>query len=99
MGKRKWELVFYDKLGNKEYGKTYINGKIYYFDNETGAMKSSGWNKESFDDDYVKWYYANPNGELKTQSWYLEKGKWYYFDEDGQMVTGIRNVGNKYYFF
>ena len=95
---------FYDKNGNKLYGKTYIDGKIYYFDNDTGAMITGSWIEESYYDDYfettfVDWYYANSNGELKVNTWYLENGKWYYFDEDGVMVTGIRGIGNKYYFF
>jgi len=88
---------FYNK-GEKLTGKITVNGKKYFMDLNSGAMKT-GWIKE--DNIYwgVTWYFANPNGELKENTWYLENGKWYYFNEDGAMATGATKIGNKMYFF
>ena len=97
-------VYFYDKYGNKLYGKIHVDGKMYYMDLYTGVMITNSWIKEpSYNDydgnTYYTWYYANSNGELKTESWYLENGKWYYFDEVGMMVTGLNRIGNKHYYF
>ena len=75
-----------------------IHGKWYYFNKDgimlsdtifdgyiltsSGAMVDSGWSKLQ-----EKWYYANAYGKISQQK--LEKigGVWYYFDQDGVMLS------------
>ncbi|SCW42502.1 Putative cell wall binding repeat-containing protein [Ruminococcaceae bacterium YRB3002] len=32
-------------------------------------------------------------------TWRLQSGKWYYYDEAGQLTTGFAEIGGKYYYF
>ena len=75
-----------------------INGKWYYFDKDgimlsdtifdgyiltsSGAMVDSGW--ANIKD---KWYYANAYGKISQQKWEKIGGVWYYFDQDGVMLS------------
>ena len=42
--------------------------------------------------------YVDENGQIVTSQWYRILGTWYYFDENGYMVTGWRMVNNKWYY-
>lgn len=75
-----------------------IYGKWYYFNKEgimlsdtifdgyiltsSGAMVDSGWSKLQ-----DKWYYANAYGKISQQKWEKIGGVWYYFDQDGIMLS------------
>lgn len=52
-----------------------------------GAAKPEGWRKVG-----AKWYY----GDLKN-CWKQIDGRWYWFEPDGMMATGIREIGGKWY--
>lgn len=45
------------------------------------------------------WRYVLPDGEYLERKWLLDSGKWYYFDEDGYMQTGMQRISGKYYYF
>lgn len=75
-----------------------IQGKWYYFNKDgimlsdiifdgyiltsSGAMVDSGWSKLQ-----EKWYYANAYGKISQQKWEKIGGVWYYFDQDGVMLS------------
>ncbi|OFK02589.1 N-acetylmuramoyl-L-alanine amidase [Streptococcus sp. HMSC071D03] len=75
-----------------------IHGKWYYFNKDgimlsdtiydgyiltsSGAMVDSGWSKLQ-----DKWYYANAYGKISQQKWEKIGGVWYYFDQDGIMLS------------
>ena len=84
-----WRGV-YDNQGNG--GDIYVlddNGimqtgwygvKIYYDDEETGEPVWTGT---------CRWYYAKSNGLCCQCEWLNYKGKWYYFDNWGVMVSRV----------
>ena len=75
-----------------------IHGKWYYFNKDgimlsdtifdgyiltsSGAMVDSGWSKLQ-----DKWYFANAYGKISQQKWEKIGGVWYYFDQDGVMLS------------
>lgn len=66
-------------LARQEWG--YINGKWYYFDQN--SVMNTGWitYKE-------QWYYLNSDGSMAEETWILYNGKWYYLQKDGIMMAG-----------
>lgn len=91
-----------------------INGKTYYFDNE-GYMatnqyvdgywlgsngewdqdnKARGWRKSA-----KGWWYDGANGWYPKSRWLKIDGDWYYFDQNGYMVTGKQTIDGKTYTF
>jgi glucan-binding YG repeat protein len=68
--------------------------KWYYVDAH-GAMQQ-GWLQYK-----RSWYYLNPapdKGEMMT-GWITDKGKKYYLDAKGKMITGKQVIGDKTYVF
>lgn len=54
----------------------------------------SGWRVRDGDYSYYLWY-----GNKLSSSWLQEDGSYYYFDDDGSMVTGWQRIdGHTYYF-
>lgn len=65
-----------------------LDGKRYYVD-ETGARAEKGWFSvttvnSSAGVSSVSWYYANPDGSLRTGGWQVIDGVEYYFDANGR---------------
>ncbi|MEY8337843.1 cell wall-binding protein [Lachnospiraceae bacterium 62-35] len=75
-------------------GKMAINEWVddeYYVDAD-GIMVSDKWLKIESDQDnavdgYV-WYYLGSSGKMANDAWKKIDGKWYHFDDDGEMETG-----------
>ena len=44
-----------------------------------------------------KWYYLNPDGDMKT-GWLYDKKIWYYLNPDGDMKTGWLYDKNIWYY-
>ena len=73
-----------------------IDGDWYCFDVD-GAVKT-GW--FSFEGSYGDcWYYADSDGVLVCDDWLHSGKKWYYFDCDCQMITGLCYISSSYYYF
>jgi len=84
-----------------------IQDKWYYFNKDgimlsntifdgyiltsSGAMVDSGWSKIQY-----KWYYANAYGKISQQKWEKIGGVWYYFAQDGVMLSNT--IFNDYLF-
>ena len=84
---------YFDQDGKMATGSKDIGGKTYFFLN-SGKMHS-GWNKLNDG----TWNYYLPSGEKAFSRWRIIGNTWYYFDNEGTMVTGKFNVGNTDYFF
>lgn len=85
-----------------------IDGGNYYFNSDGSMSTHKGWKKVVYNygfGTYTTWIYLNGNGTCKI-GWFLEDGKWYYFDEmidsgrkDIFMQTGMIEIDKKLYYF
>ena len=103
---------YLDYSGKPQTGWQYIDGKLYYFAPDNGAM-ATGWQEIENEQYYFaadgvrmtgwqtiedKQYYLSNDGKQVT-GWQQIDGKSYYFTEDGAMATGWQTVnGNRSYF-
>ncbi len=46
-----------------------------------------------------KWYRFDHDGYALAEQWYYENGMWYYFAADCCMVTGLKEINGKVYYF
>lgn len=58
-----------------------------------GTQEQVGWFQEG-----DVWSYRYPNGSLCRNGWTDIDGLWYYFDENGAMLTGWQQIGGVYYY-
>lgn len=58
-----------------------------------GTKEQVGWFKEG-----SIWRYRYPDGSICRSRWAEIDGYWYYFDENGNMMTGWQNIGGHYYY-
>lgn len=96
LDKGKW--YYFGSHGYMYVGQVMIDGKLYIFD-KSGAMET-GW-FTYYDDFYENTflYYADASGALKTDTWFRENGRWYYFDHFGRMAVGAQDIGGNTYLF
>ena len=69
----------------------------YYFVNSAGAKITNDWRLTTpYDDDTAdeEWYYFKSNGKRAENEKITYKGKSYYFDTDGKMLTGWVTTGD-----
>ena len=76
------------------HGKQIINNKVYYFDENTGALKK---NIEKYINGY--WYYFGSDGSMQVGFVKLPDGRIVYYNEQGQMQYGKQIINGKTYFF
>ncbi len=74
----------------KADGWVQINGKWYFY---AGGEKATGWMKQG-----ENRFYLDEGGILQHGKTMIEKA-WYFFNEDGAMVTGWQEEGGKWYYF
>lgn len=85
--------------GQMVVGKVNLEGSQYYFDDDTGKMKTG------FVKDDGEIYYYSAVGMLKKNSWIKSGSYRYYAGADGKLYTGrgsayaVKRVGNEYYAF
>ena len=63
----------------------------WYFVNSSGAKITNDWRLTTPHDDESadeEWYYFQSTGKMATNKKVVYKGKTYYFDTDGKMLTG-----------
>jgi len=86
-------------LGAISRGLHIIDGHLYYFENEAGAM-ATGWRKLTENN---RWYYFAPSGAAHT-GWLRDGGHWYYMNElnaageEGQMQHGWKLIDGQWYY-
>ena len=76
--------------------------------NKPGYRPGSGGGSGSSTRDYAMhgtwiadgntWKFRKDSGEYAANTWGLINGKWYYFDAQGNMVTGWYQVGGQWYY-
>ena len=57
---------------------------------------TKGWN---YDDAADEWHFSDNGGDCVKGAWRNINGNWYWFDENGLMSTGIKQVGDQGYHF
>lgn len=61
-----------------------------YYDKDNGNLLKKGWIWTTKDDsDEEHWYYADNGGKIITNQIKKINNKWYAFDVDGKMLTGL----------
>lgn len=100
--KRDGDWYYLDEDGNLA-----TNQRIdEYFVNSEGRMVKNQWVSADDEEEYDSpdspaggnWLYFNKDGKLVTSKWMTINGKTYYFDDDGQMLTGLVEIdGYNYY--
>ncbi len=84
---------YFDSDGKMVTGTKNIDDNYYYFD-KNGQMKYGAFIKEND----ATYYYGRITGKRQF-GWIINGGYTYYFDLDGKMVTGTKNIdGIDYYF-
>ena len=73
-----------DGKGQKNSGSTAVKG----------TDEVVGWFQEG-----NTWKYRYPNGSLAANTWEFTNGLWYYFDSNGNMLTGWQHIAGEWYFF
>lgn len=77
--------------------------KGFYYLGDTGKLKTSSWITDG-----DKNYYVDSEGLRVKNSWIYNQSwndstdtnqYWYYFDQNGEMLTGKQQIGDKKYFF
>ena len=97
-GRLQWFL--FDEDGWMQTGWKKDNGKWYFLDYKTGAMKV-GWHKLPYGDGKEGWFLLGKDGAMLTGWQYSNKdGKsgWYFLDKDGVMKTGWLYDGGEWYY-
>lgn len=90
-----------------ESGEIAVNQRIdEYYVNEEGRMIKNQWVSADGEEEYdtpdspnmANWHYYGKDGKIITSKWMTLGEKTYYFDEDGQMMTGLVEIdGSSYY--
>lgn len=93
----KWTKIdsvwYYFENGKKRVGWLKDGDKWYYLDEKTGAM-CVGWKQVA-----GKWYFFDVHGVMELNAWVTDKGKKYYVNDKGQMLTGQQTIEGKVYHF
>ena len=100
---KRWATVegdtyYFDKEGNASILKCKIDGDYYVFDKEGRLLLPSGKKvlRVETQDGSLQTYYVDPKGKALS-GWSADKK--YYFDETGEMATGITVIKEKFYCF
>ncbi|KRM17302.1 levansucrase [Ligilactobacillus hayakitensis DSM 18933 = JCM 14209] len=105
------KTVYYDQNGDMLYGQQFIDGHWYLFDETSGARqygfqtikdqnKTVYYNDEAqmqygFQKINNKTYYFDKSSGARTTGQRNIDGKWYLFDNQGVMQTGLQFIANQ----
>lgn len=73
------------------------NGKLYYFDEKTGAVKTGAFTVQK-SGKKIQYYADSKNYQLVVGKWYKVNQTWYYFSKNGAGYNRWFNVGERRYF-
>ncbi len=65
---------------------------VLWFD-KSAAVSIEGWKKTD-----EGWMYRMDDGSFAVNMWLKIKNRWYHFDADGYMQTGLQKIGDKWYY-
>ena len=90
---------YFDQNGKAVSGFQTINGKDYYFHSNFYVSEPCMVTSYFSDDDGGQ-YFAQSNGEILKNKWFLAEGVvWVYFGSDGRAVNGWQKIDKKWYYF
>ena len=108
------QYYYFSGTGAMVTGWKTIAGKYYYF-KPTGAMAANTWIGDSYvgadgawDPNAAKpvwkkdsngWKYVYADGSFPKDNFAKIGNRWYYFNEEGYMITGWKQVGKTNYYF
>ena len=92
------DLYCLDADGIVRYGRIAVDGKLYYFDPQTGKAMT-GWRAILSSDGVVRKAYFDPKTCCAATGLQVIDGALYYFDSYGYAKTGKRTVDGVRYFF
>ena len=81
----------FSKIITEDY---YSYTKYYLADNNGHVIYDKGWIQNNF-----TWYYIDDDGSLKSNAWYEENGKKYYFNYNARLVYGLNDIQDDIYYF
>lgn len=81
---------FDDVTGIMAQGGVRVIGKDMYAFKDSGAM-ITGWSQQTIANEKC-WVYSGSNGILYTNKWLKDGNNWYYFDNQGIMVSNVENL-------
>lgn len=93
--------------GRYWYGKSnddYVSGGIYTIKGQQYGFGDDGYMFEGWNNEYDgNWrYFQKKDGYMVKSNWVQDKGKWYYLDKNGVMLTDAvvkdKSDSNKYYY-
>lgn len=91
--------VYYNGLGQMQYGEQYLNGKWYFFNQRDGRM-AMGW--QTLPDGRLVYYQLDTKGQGRGMLHGLStvNDQQYYFDPAmGTRRTGLQTINGKVYYF
>lgn len=93
--------------GRYWYGKSnddYVSGGIYTIKGQQYGFGDDGYMFEGWNNEYDgNWrYFQKKDGYMVKSNWVQDKGKWYYLDKNGALLTDAvvkdKSDSNKYYY-
>lgn len=69
-----------------------------YGDVIAAGREAQGPGAGSWIQDSTGWWFRNPDGSYPSSQWHRLKDRWYYFDENGYMKTGLTQVDGVWYY-
>ena len=90
------EWYYFDQTGKAVTGLQKIGQQTLYFDQDGKQVKGK---VVTLDDKSIRYFDAN-SGEMAANK-FVEgaKNEWYYFDQAGKAVTGLRQIGQQTLYF
>ena len=88
------KTYYFDNNGYMQIGKQLVANKYYLFDIDGTLITSSGLIEY---EGYT--YYILSDNSLKRSDWETIDGKDYYFDDNGNILSGKQNIAGINYFF
>ena len=91
------QWYYFDENGRvfKDQKAHEIDDKVFYFDEQGAVYTDDCWVMVN-----EKWRYWLTDGEYFKGDWLREGDDWYYFEQNGDAVTGWKEIkGNWFYFY
>ena len=89
------KCYYFDKNG-KMAVDTWIGE--YYVDASGAWVKDKQKETDKWIQSSGRWWYRHADGSYTRSGWEYIGGKWYYFDQNGWMVTGWQKVSGSWYY-
>ena len=89
------KCYYFDKNGKME-ANTWIDGS--YVDASGAWVKDKKQEPDKWIRSSGRWWYRHGDGTYTRSDWEYIGNKWYYFDQNGWMITGWQKVSGSWYY-